>query len=200
MAVDRFEKFSETALHGEIKSDDSVLVEIFNDYFTNVAVKLKEPLGQTDFTKLRDFNKSNIPEDISFELPEIREHFVFTFLSSLDTSKATGLYCVGPRLLKLSTSVTTKSIKCLVRKYFSSGIFPAAWKQAKVTPLYKGGSKDDINNYHSIFIPATLSELVETFIHKHLTSYLNNFEVIHQSQIGFRKSHSTETCSSIFNG
>ena len=60
MAVDRFEKFSETALHGEIKSDDSVLVEIFNDYFTNVAVKLKEPLEQTDFTKLRDFNKNQI--------------------------------------------------------------------------------------------------------------------------------------------
>ena len=84
-------------MDGEIISDDSVLVEIFNDYFTNIAVKLKELLGQADFTKLRDLINSKIPEDISFELPEIREHFVFTFLSSLDTSKATGIDYVGPR-------------------------------------------------------------------------------------------------------
>ena len=70
-------------IDGEILSDDSVLVESFNDYFTNIAVKLKEPLWQTDFTKLRDFINSKIPEDISFELPEIREHFVFTFLARL---------------------------------------------------------------------------------------------------------------------
>ena len=71
--------------------------------------------------------------------------------------------------------------------------FLAAWKQTKVTPLYKGGSKDYINNHRPISILATLSKLVEKFIHKHLMSYLDNFEVIHQSQSGFRKGRSAET-------
>ena len=99
------------------------------------------------------------------------------------------MHRVGPRLLKLSASVVTKSITCFVRKCLSSGIFPATWKQAMVTPVYK----EDIITIAQFPFWQRLSKLVEKFSHKHLTLYLNYFEVIHQSQSGFRKIHSIET-------
>ena len=40
---------------------------------------------------------------------------------------------------------------------------------------------------------ATLSKLIDKFIQVHLFSYLNDFEVIHQTQSGFRTRHSNET-------
>ena len=114
-------------------------------------------------------------------------------MSTLDISKSTGLDGIGPRLLKLSSGVITKSITLIVRKCIETGIFPLIWKQAKVTPLYKSGSKDEINNYRPISILPTLSKLVEKFIQMKFTSFLNEFDVIHRSQSGFRSGHSTET-------
>lgn len=180
-------------VNGEFVANHDELAKNFNKYFINVAAKLKEPLEHSDFSKLQDYINSKIPENVHFELPEIDETFVFNFLSSLDTSKATGLDGVGPRLLKLSAGVITKSITSIANECIRLGKFPTSWKQAKVTPLYKGGAKDEINNYRPISILPTLSKLIEKFIHKHLMEFLNTFELIHQSQSGFRPGHSTET-------
>ena len=128
-----------------------------------------------------------------FELPAIEENFVFKYLSTLETSKATGLDDIGPRLLKLSSGIITKSITYIVNKCISNGIFPSLWKQAKVNPLFKGGDKDDVNNYRPISILPTLSKLIETFMQIHLMHYLNTFDVLHKFQSGFRSGHSPET-------
>ena len=174
-------------------TDESVLADTFNDYFVNIASKLKEPITQPDFTKLREFVNSTIPEKVKFELPDIDENFVFSFLSKLDISKSTGLDGIGPRLLKLSSGVITTSITFIVKKCLETSNFPLSWKRAKVTPLYKNGIRDEINNYSPISVLPTLSKLIEKFIQKHLSSFLNEFGVIHKSQSGFRPGHSTET-------
>ena len=46
------------------------------------------------------------------------------------------------------------------------GYFPDSWKQAKINPRYKGGAKEEINNYCPISILPTLSKLLEKFIQK----------------------------------
>ena len=118
---------------------------------------------------------------------------MFRFLSTLDISNAIGLDGVGPRLLKLSSGIITKSLTFFANKCISSGKFPSIWKQAKVSLLHKRGARDEINNYRSISILSTSSKLLEKFIQKYLMAYLNSFNLIHQSQSGFRASHSTET-------
>ena len=95
-------------------TDESILAETFNDYFVNIASKLKEPMTPPDFTKLREFVSMTFPENVEFDLPEIDENFVFNFLSTLDISKSTGLDGIGPRLLKLSSGVITKSLTFIV--------------------------------------------------------------------------------------
>ena len=118
---------------------------------------------------------------------------MFKFLSTLDISKATGLDGIGPKLLKISSGIIIKSITYIVNNCIRSGKFPTSWKLAKVNPLYKGGAKDDINNYRPISILPTLSKLIEKVIQKHLMAYLNSFDVLHKYQSGFRSGHSTET-------
>ena len=135
----------------------------------------------------------NRTECLKFELPEIEENFVFKYLSTLDISKATGLYGIGPRLLKPSSGIITKSITYIVNKCISNGIFPNLWKQAKVNPLFKGGDRDDVNNYRHISILPISSKLIEKFMQIHLMHYLNTFDVLHKFQSGFRSGHSTET-------
>ena len=180
-------------INGKNESDDALLAECFNDYFINIASNLKKPLQPCDFTKLKNYINSKVPENIVFDLPNIDQNFVYNFLSSLDTSKATGLDGIGPRLLKISSGVISRSIAFIAQKCIDTCQIPTLWKQAKVTPLHKGGAKNELNNYRPISILPTLSKLLEKFIQTHLMSYLNFFSIIHPTQSGFRPGHSTES-------
>ena len=177
----------------DIISNDFDLAESFNDYFINVAANLKAPIEKNNFDDLRELIRLKIPDNVVFELPEIDDSFVFKYLSTLDVSKATGLDGIGPKLLKLSSGIITKSITNIMNKCIINGKFPNSWKQAKVNHLFKGGAHADINNYRPISIIPTLSKLIEKFMQNHLMTYLNTFDVLHQFKSGFRSGHSTET-------
>ena len=73
----------------------------------------------------------------------------------------------------------------IVNKSLITGKFPCSWKEAKVKPLFKTGAKDDKNKYRPISILPTVSKLIE--------KYLNEYNLLHQSQSGFRSKHSTES-------
>ena len=94
---------------------------------------------------------------------------------------------VGPRLLKLSSGIIAKSLITIANKCLS------IWKQAKISPLHKRGTKEELNSYRPISILPTLSKLLEKFIQKHFMEYLNTFDLIHKYQSCFRAGHSTES-------
>ena len=100
---------------------------------------------------------------------------------------------IGPRLLKIAPNVLTPGITYMINKSLASGVFPGIWKHAKVNPIFKAGSKDDVNNYRPISILPTLSKIIEKWIQIKLMSYLNKHTLLHENQSGFRKSHSTES-------
>ena len=85
------------------------------------------------------------------------------------------------------------SITYLVNKSLLSGIFPQPWKEAKISPIFKSGCRDDVNNYRPISILPTLSKFIEKWIHKQLMSFLNSYSLLHKQQSGFREGHSTES-------
>ena len=87
--------------------------------------------------------------------------FVSNYLSSIDVAKSTGLNSIGPRLLKIVPNVLTPCITYIIDKSLASGVFPRIWKHAKVNPVFKTGSKDDVNNYRPISILPTLSKIIE---------------------------------------
>ena len=72
-------------------------------------------------------------------------------------------------------------------------IFPAQLKQAKVLPVYKGGTKSDPSNYRLISILPTVSKIFEKHINTHLMGFLNKYKLLHESQSGFRHKHSCQT-------
>ena len=61
----------------KIISDETKLAEYFNEYFVNIASKLKELIEHNDVSILREHMNSKIPDNMHFELPDIDEPFVF---------------------------------------------------------------------------------------------------------------------------
>ena len=65
---------------------------------------------------------------------------------------------------------------------------------AKVTPLYKGGARNDIIKYRPISVlPAVLSKILEKHVASSLSKFLRDNNLLYELQSAFRPGHSTET-------
>ena len=75
----------------------------------------------------------------------------------------------------------------------SSVTFPIKWKTAKVTPLHKSGSRDDVDNYRPISILPVISKVLEKHVATSFYKYLQDHHLVYKFQSGFLANHSTET-------
>ncbi|CAH2097142.1 unnamed protein product [Euphydryas editha] len=98
--------------------------------------------------------------------------------------------------------INTKSIKCLknliineltqsINNCLRLGTFPDSLKIAKVTPVYKAGSKTDPGNYRPISVLPVLSKIFERVIYNRLEQYLSSQNFIYERQYGFRPRSNT---------
>ena len=71
--------------------------------------------------------------------------------------------------------------------------FQSEWKIAKVTPLFKNGSKRDLRNYRPISVLPLVSKLFEKIIYSQYCDYLQDNRLLNTYQSGFRSMHSTLT-------
>ena len=69
--------------------------------------------------------------------------------------------------------------------------FPEDFKLARVRPLQKGEAKDDVNNYRPISVLSAVSKIFERIIYDQLYLYLNEYNLLSESQSGFRPYNST---------
>ena len=73
------------------------------------------------------------------------------------------------------------------------GVVPVDWKNARVTPVYKGsGSKDDCDNYRPLSVIYNVAKIMEKCIQKQVLSYLEEHSFITVDQSAYLKNHSTQ--------
>ena len=62
----------------------------------------------------------------------------------------------------------------IINLSLQSGSVPMEWKAAKIIPLFKSGSMDELDNYRPISILPVLSKILERTAYKQLLSHLEN--------------------------
>ena len=91
----------------------------------------------------------------------------------LDVSKAPGMDEISPRFLKDGAEVLAKPICDIINFSIKLPTFPDKCKTAKLTPLFKKGSKTDPKNYRPISLLPLLSKLIKKAIHIQTQEYLD---------------------------
>ena len=113
-------------------------------------------------------------------------------IDNLENKTSCGCDGISNKLLKLIKNEISKPITLIVNQSLKTGIFPKAFKFAKVKPIYKKGDKADLNNYRPISLLPTTSKIFERVIHTQLYKYLSDDKLLCEQQYGFRSQHSTE--------
>ena len=112
-------------------------------------------------------------------------------LLQLDTNKATGSDQIPAIVLKKCAPELAPVLTRLFRLCLKSGVCPTSWKDTDVCPVPKKGSRSNHANYRPIAITPVLCKVMESLINTELLLFLENNNLIHDRQYGFRKARST---------
>ena len=110
--------------------------------------------------------------NIRFEFKYIPRATVEFQLKKVQRSKAAGLDNLPPGLLRDSAKEISSSLCYIINRSINTGVFPSSWKILKVTPVYKSGSVNEIENYRPVSILSVVSKLMKKEVHKQFSAYL----------------------------
>ena len=94
--------------------------------------------------------------------------------------------------MKSSCDVIAPFLTSLINKCFESNVYPDCLKVAKVTPLFKGGDRTDVNCYRPISLLPSIGKLLENVIAEQTIEHFETHDLFSDKQYGFRKGFNTE--------
>ena len=193
---------SETILeiNGEKCFDKRTVADCFNSFFTRIASKLVDQLPRPkrrftpDSASFQQFYRNKGVRPDSFRLSPVGRKFIFSQLAGLKVNKSTGLDGISPRFLKDGADCLTGPVWHIINFSLMSEAVPSGFKDARVSPLFKKGSRLDPSNYRPVSILNVLSKILERAVHGQLVKYLEGGKLLSDAQSGFRGGYSTDTC------
>jgi hypothetical protein len=130
-------------------TDPSRIAAKFNDYFTDIAHSLAKLIPTTTSS----FEQFMSPSQVgSFGLIEISPADVLRLSSSIKLTHTAGVDDIDPSIASPSLPIIANTLAEIINCSFNSGIFPQALKIAKVVPIFKKGSREEVSNYRPISI------------------------------------------------
>ena len=102
-----------------------------------------------------------------------------------------GLDKIPLTVMKMAIPYIADSISIIVNLSFESGTVPNQLKLARVCPIFKNGSGKEFNNYRPISVLPSFSKIFEKLVYNRLYTFFEKFNLVTNSQYGFREKHST---------
>ena len=94
-------------------------------------------------------------------------------------------------VLKRCATLISEHLSGFFNMFMEAGTFPDLLKLGKITPIYKKGDSQLLDNYRPISLLPIFGEMFEKLIYARVYSFLISKNVIYDKQFGFRKNHST---------
>ena len=97
------------------------------------------------------------------------------------------------RILKEAANVLALQLFSLFTDSLLTGVLPAAWKQAHVTPIYKSGDRHSPASYRPISLTSIPCKILERLFKKAILDHLQRNNLISHVQHGFLPGRSCST-------
>ena len=92
-------------------------------------------------------------------------------------------------MLKDCSEEISGPLASMINLSLNTHTVPTLWKSAKISPVFKSGNPDLVENYHPISI---LPILLERTVHDQLYNFFEDNNILSNCQFGFRKRRSTK--------
>ena len=167
------------------------IANAFNKYFISIATTLNNEISElqvsdSKFQSFTDFLNPSNPNSIFLE--DCSPEEIMSIISELQNGKSSD---IPIKVIKKSSHVISKTLSELFNMMMASGTFPMELKTGKITPIFKKGNSELLENYRPISTLPIFGKIFEKVIYSRLYNFLTTQNILHSNQYGFRKSHST---------
>ncbi len=168
---------------GQLESCNKEMADIFNQYFVSVFSK-------------------QFPNDIEVESGHagpgigdihIDRGAVLKYMQRMGQNKAPGADAMYPRVLKEVQVEVVDALVSIVQSSIDTGDVPKDFECTNIVPIYKKYSHNEACNYRPVSLTLVVSKLLESVIRDSLQKYLEDNNLIGNTQHGFRKGRSSLT-------
>ena len=175
--VGKYKNSYVTSILNNNKSVDNPkdIANIFNNFFANIGKTTEKGIPRGSHSPLF-YLRGNYSRSIF--LSPVTSHEIWILIGQMDVSKSSGPYSVPVTILKTIRDYISEPLAFLVNDSFTSGNFPEKLKLARITPVFKKGSRFDKGNYRPISVLSNFSTLFEKAMYHRLYSYLEELDVM----------------------
>ena len=189
-----------------IITDDETLVEIFNEYFSNITNSLdifswatpEILLAEDEISyAIRKYNnhpsiiklKSLHKADSKFEFTHVLPETVLSYINKLNPRKMSS-GGISTSIIKEFSDIYCVEFTDCINASINNCLFPSNMKNGELSPIFKKNAKTNKSNFRPITLNTALSKVAERIIYDQLYMFMNvkfsNF------LCGFRKGYSTK--------
>ena len=178
--------------------ENQQIAEKFNEHFTSIGIKLADKIHSPNNSYRKFMPKRELPS-IFLEPPRYNE--IYNAIHSLGLHKSSGYDNIDAYFIRTASHIINPYLTHLCFLSFEFGIFSECLKVAKVIPIFKTGSRTEVNNYRPISILSNFSKIFEKLIVARLTNFLKKQNILLDNQYGFRpKLSTTHAMLDVING
>ncbi len=146
----------------------------------------------------------SIPQTVKHILPaNIHSFTSFSPLSEAEVSKrilsshptTCPLDPIPSHLLQAISPAAVPALTHIVNTSLHTGVFPSAFKQARITPLLKKHTLNPtlLGNYRPVSLLPFIAKTLERVVFNQVSAFLTQNNLLDSNQSGFRSGHLTET-------
>ena len=179
-------------INGQLVEDRRQISNEFNIFFSSVARKLNAKLCSSTLNhngtdgNFKSFLKNRVNNSIYLSPTTAGE--VEEIIQNFESDKASD---ISISILKKCSKYILGHLSGFLNKFMENGYFPVILKTGKITPIFKKGDPQQLDNYRPVSVIPIFSKIFEKVIYSRLYSFLTTMNVIYDKQFGFRKNHST---------
>ena len=183
---------------GKLIYESEGIANGFCKFFSTIAKKLKVKTFPLTNMVWKSKNSSVYFEKHQFSFKDVNDVEVLKYLRKLKRNSAVGLDQIPSSFLKDTAFVIAKPLTHIINCSLRNGEFPNTLARAKVTPIFKSGSKQLFDNYRPISVLPAISKIFEKCVHSQIMNHLESSKLLSIQQFGYRKKRSTDLATVYF--
>jgi len=176
-------------INGFLISDEKILAENLNLYFTTIADKIAEKVVPTD--RPPDLNAKIFHSKFDMASKPISTQELLKQVKKLKSKTSLDKDGLSSIFFKKIFLDIAEPIRHIFSLSLTHGHVPVQLKTAKVIPVFKGGDSTALENYRPISLLSVISKALEKVVCSRLTKYLDENNILNPAQYGFRPGRDT---------
>ena len=177
---------------GTLESNPQRNADNMNEFFASIGKDTNESVGTSRNSASSYLAKHSLKNDNELEFTDVSAVDIVEVSKALNPKTSCDATGIQQNIVLSDIEILAPMLAHLVNVSQKTGVFPDGCKIARVIPTYKNkGSKTSFDNYRPVALLPVFSKIVEKLIYNKVFEFLVRYQILFETQYGFRKGRNT---------